>query len=93
MFKKVESILVNFIDSINMVVLDSLDHELSEIMLETLTEITSSIVEKQEKGLDVKYLLRPHLRDFLIFTLRSFAVLHSYKMAGKPDPIKVEHSK
>ena len=73
-FTKVEGLLTNFIETVRDYVLDALDHELSEILIQTLNEIVASLIEKQEAGLDVRYVVKAHLFDMLRMSMRCMGV-------------------
>lgn len=53
----------------------------------------NSLLAKQEKDIDIKYVIVPHLHDMLMMTLRIMAVFQNFKIVGKPDPPHVALSK
>lgn len=80
LFNKVESLLAGFMKAIKDHVADALDLELAEILVGSLNEIVTSLLEKQSAGVDPSWLIRPYLKDILQFALKSLAAFQSYKL-------------
>ena len=70
---KVETLLKNFMNAVKEHIADALDLELAEILVGTLNEIVSSLVEKQTAGVDPAWLIRPHLKDIMLMALKALA--------------------
>ena len=73
-FTKVDGLLKNFMKTIKVHVVDALDLELAEILVQTLNEICSSLLEKKNAGVCPNWLIRPHLTDMMMMALKSLAV-------------------
>ena len=91
--EKVVGLLSKFIATVNEYVMDALDLELSQILIQTLNEIVSALIEKQDAGLDIKYVARAHLFDMLQMSIKCLGIFQSFKLAGKPDPQNIVESK
>lgn len=66
--------------------LDCLDLELAEILVKTLDMILDSLIEKQEKGIDVKDFIGVHLYDIFKMVFRAHGVFLNFKLVGKLEP-------
>lgn len=88
---RVQPLLKNFVETVNDFVIDALDQELGEILVETINEVVESLLVKQRAGIDVKYVLEPHMFDIFKMVLRALSVFQSYKIQSKiePDSVKV----
>ena len=74
-------------------VVDALDLELAEILVQTLNEIVSVLIEKQKAGVDPSWLIRPHLVDIMMMALKALATFQSFQLQGKPDPDNIVAAK
>ena len=90
---KVQPLLANFVSTVTDYVLDGLDLELGEILIETLDEVIQSLLTKQRKGLDVKFLLEPHMDDIFKMIFRASSVFQSFKLQSKAEPENIKASK
>ena len=85
--------MLKFVTTINDHVLAALDIELGEILVETLDEVIESLLVKQRKGMDVKFVLEPHLYDIFKMAFRALSVFQSFKLQGKVEPDNIRASK
>ena len=92
-FSKVEQVLKSFMQAIKDHVVDSLDLELAEILIGTLNEIVSSLLERQNAGVSPSWLIRPYLTDIMLSSLKALATFQSFQLQGKQDPDNVIASK
>ena len=74
-------------------VIDALDLELAEILVLTLDEIVSALLEKQEAGVSPSWLIRPYLMDIMVMALKCLAVFQSFSLQGKSDPDNIKDAK
>ena len=91
--EKVQGLLANFVSVVSDYVLDGLDLELGEILIETLDEIIESLLIKQRKGLDIKFVLEPHLDEIFKMIFRASSVFQSFKLQSKAEPENIKNSK
>jgi hypothetical protein len=82
---KVETVINNFIKSVESHVLDSLDMELADSLTETLKTIIDMMVLKKTKGLDVS-LWTQHNKSIFYFLIRILGVYNNFRLLGKQEP-------
>ena len=58
-----------------------------------MNEIVSACVEKLREGVDPTWLIRPHLKDIMLFALKALATFQSFMLQGKPDPEHITKAK
>jgi len=92
-FTKVEGVLASFMKAVKDHVVDGLDLELAEILVNTLDEIVSVLLEKKRQQVDPSWLIRPYLKDMLLMVLKALAVFQTYQLQDKPEPPNVVRSK
>ena len=90
---KVDGMLKNFIKTVKEHVVDGLDLELADILVHSLNEILSILVEKQRANIDPAWIIRPHLMDIMMMALKSLAVFQSFTLQGKSDPAHIAKAK
>lgn len=91
--ERIASLLHDFVDSVNNVVLDGLDLELAQILIETLNRMMDALIRKQEAGVSVKNFIGPYLFDMFKMLLKAHGVLLSFKLLGKVEPQGISDSK
>ena len=82
---KVESLLGEFISSIQSHILESLDTELADSLVESLKTIVDMLIERQEEGLDVSIWYN-HNKAVFYMLIKSLGVYNNFRLVNKPDP-------
>ncbi|CDW81095.1 UNKNOWN [Stylonychia lemnae] len=81
---KVDNLLSEFVRSVNEQILDSLDQELADNLIYSLSQIIEILSLKQEKEFNIKQ-WQKHEKDFFYMIIRCLGVYHNLKMLNKPD--------
>jgi len=81
---KVDELLTDFVVAVNDTVMESLDQELADQLIDTLTNIVEVLSLKQEQGLDIT-LWHKHQKSFFYMIIRSLGVYSSFRLLNKPE--------
>ena len=90
---RVQGLLNDFIHCSKTELADQLDLELAQIMVQTLEKILTTLVAKDEKGVDCSEVIRKHLQDIFVIALKCLATFQSFRLNGKPDPEHIVEAK
>lgn len=84
--------LKDFVNAIHDTVIDSIDIETADHLVETLYTMTTTLIEKQSEGVDIR-IVEEHLPAILDFILKCLAAYITYKLQKKEDPTPIKESK
>lgn len=93
-FGKVDEIFTEFIKAVDEVVVIGLDIQLATLLIDTVEEIMNAFMKaRNERDIDFKDFLAPHIRSLLIMTVRAQGVFNAFKLDNKDDPETIIASK